>query len=222
MNSKMKIFLAAILIIIGVCIQETICGYLGFEQESQSEISSEPIENAKIDEIASKNYFINDTIYSWSDTLLRWIAVEKISSVPNELVGKPIDDISSSDPIEVDWQRLMDIGYRLQYFEEKDMEMYSPVFPPDVKALHKQIVVIEGFVIPFDEEGDFLSLSFNPYASCFFCGNASPASVLSMYLKKKGKRYKIDDFKKFKGKLYLNQDDPNEFYYVLRDAEEVK
>ena len=45
---------------------------------------------------------------------------------------------------------------------------------------------------------------------------------MTMYFKEKGSRYKMDDFKKFKGILHLNQDDPNEFYYILKDAEEAK
>ena len=40
-------------------------------------------------------------------------------------------------------------------------------------------------------------------------------------MKKNKKTYKIDDFKKFKGTLHLNYDDPNEFYYILKDAEEL-
>lgn len=137
-----------------------------------------------------------------------------------------MNEISESDhpispPIEVDWKVLMNIDYELRYFKEVDLEIYAPVFSKAVKALHGKEVIIEGYVIPFDEEGELLSLSFNPYASCFFCGKASPASILSIYLKDKKKRYKIDDYKKFRGTLYLNKDDPNEFYYILRNAREV-
>ncbi len=131
-------------------------------------------------------------------------------------------NLDLSEPIEINWKVLMNIKYELRYFSEIDMEIYAPVFSKAVTALHEKTVVIEGFVIPFDEEEDLLSLSFNPYASCFFCGNASPASIISLYLKEKGRRYKIDDFRKFQGTLHLNQDDPNEFYYILRDAEEVQ
>jgi len=114
----------------------------------------------------------------------------------------------------------MNIKYRLKYFSELDMEMYAPVFPESIKELDGKEIVIEGFVIPFDEEQELLSLSANPYASCFFCGKASPASVISMYLKNKRKRYKMDAFKKFRGKLELNHDNPNEFYYILHNAKE--
>lgn len=130
------------------------------------------------------------------------------------------NDDAISGPIEIDWQVLLDIDYELRYYKEFDMEMYDPVFSKAVEALDGKEVVIEGYVIPFEVEEELLTLSFNPYASCFFCGNASPASVISLYLKEKDQRYKTDDFKKFSGTLYLNHDDPNEFYYILRDAKE--
>ena len=102
------------------------------------------------------------------------------------------------------------------------MTIYAPVFSKELLALHKKKVIITGFVIPFDLEENLLALSRNPYASCFFCGQASPASVVSLYLKNKDKRYKTDDYKTFSGTLYLNEDDPADFYYILRDANEVK
>lgn len=114
----------------------------------------------------------------------------------------------------------MEINYQLKYFSELEMEIYAPVFPKEIKELDGKEVAIIGFVIPFDEEEQLLSLSANPYAACFFCGQASPASVMSMYLKNKRKRYKVDDFKRFRGTLHLNHDDPNEFYYILRNAVE--
>jgi len=128
---------------------------------------------------------------------------------------------ATSDPVMVDWRVLIDIDYELRYFEGIDMKVNAPVFSEAVKELDKQEIIIEGFVIPLDAAGDRLALSLNPYAACFFCGKASPASVISLYLKNKGKkRYKIDEFVEFRGVLYLNRDDPNEFYYILREARE--
>lgn len=146
---------------------------------------------------------------------------DEVSSLKSQFV-KYAATSPTSEPIKVDWRVLIDIDYKLKYFDELDMEMYSPVFTEAVEKLHGKEVIIQGYVIPFDEEEELLSLSFNPYASCFFCGKASPASVISMYLKDERKRYKMDDFKKFRGTLYLNHNDPNEFYYILRDAAEEK
>lgn len=142
---------------------------------------------------------------------------------PNIEKSVPLDEanLAQKGPIKVNWKDLVNINYKLKYFEELETEMYAPEFNEAVTALHEKEVLITGYIIPVDPEGKQLSLSLNPYASCFFCGKASPASVISLYLKKKKKRYKIDDYKTFKGKLYLNYDNPNEFYYILKDAKEV-
>lgn len=95
------------------------------------------------------------------------------------------------------------------------MEMYLLVFMEVVKELYGKEVVIKGYVILFDEEEDLLLLFFNFYVNCFFCGKVSFVFVISMYLKDSRKCYKMDDFKKFRGILYLNYNDLNEFYYIF-------
>lgn len=222
MNNNLKILFAAILFA-SVFTRDRICEHLGFGQAKHHEASTSASYEKEMvprDTASIRDSFINENIYRWDEQLLDWVMTKETSDFHAQLVSSSISDQRSSAPIEVDWKVLMDIQYRLQYFSEIDMEMYAPVFSEAVKALHEKEVIIEGFVIPFDEEEELLSLSFNPYASCFFCGKASPASVISMYLKNKGKRYKMDDFKKFRGTLYLNHDDPNEFYYILRNAKE--
>ena len=223
MGRNLKILMAAILIA-GVFTQDMICKHLGFGQNRYHEVSTaarKGKERTPIDRTLKRDSFIDDNLYRWDEQIMDWIVVNGISDFNTQLVNYTANEHSLSDPIEVDWKVLMDIQYKLQYFKELDMEIYAPVFSNAVKALHGKEVIIEGYVIPFDEDEEVLSLSYNPYASCFFCGKASPASVMSLYLKE-SKRYKVDDFKKFRGTLYLNHDDPNEFYYILREAKEEK
>ncbi|MEM9919502.1 MAG: DUF3299 domain-containing protein [Bacteroidota bacterium] len=125
---------------------------------------------------------------------------------------------SAAKPLEVSWKLLMDIDYKLKYYKEIEMEMYAPIFTKAVKALDGKEISIKGFVIPIDEQDGFFALSANPYASCFFCGKASPASIISIHLKDKNKRYKLDEIKTFSGVMTLNYDNPNEFYYILNNA----
>ncbi len=216
-------YIVAILLIIGVFVRKDIGSSLFGLKESNESIELKCEKEAPLHEVDLNNdYFINDSIYTWSDTIFDWVATWNKQERTDQNRINTTDSLSLSEPIKIDWEILTDINYRLRYFSEMDMEIYAPVFSKTVKSLHKKNVIVEGFVIPFDEEEDLLSLSLNPFASCFFCGNASPASVISLYMKKKRKHYKIDDFKKFKGTLYLNHDDPNDFYYILRDAEEVR
>jgi len=224
MSGNLKTFFAAILFT-GVFTQNKICDHLGFGQAIYHEAST-AAEHGKewiaVDSAHENDYSINETVYRWDEQLMDWTIAKETQDFRAQLASYSSANHSFSTPIEVDWKVLIDINYKLKYFAQIDMEMHAPVFSKAVKALDGKEVIIEGFVIPFDEKGELLSLSANPYASCFFCGKASPASIISMYLKNKGKgrRYKMDDFKKFRGTLHLNQDDPDEFYYILREAKE--
>ncbi|MEO1516855.1 MAG: DUF3299 domain-containing protein [Bacteroidota bacterium] len=140
-------------------------------------------------------------------------------SMPGMSKKGPMADWSSIEgPVEIGWKLLIDIDYEPKYFEEVEMELYAPIFSEAVKAMDRKEVLIKGYVIPLDAKGELYALSANPYASCFFCGQASPASVISLQLKNKGDRYKTDDLKRFRGVLVLNYDDPNQFCYILKEA----
>jgi len=222
MKGNLKILLAAFLAI-ALFTQDKMCEHLGFGQTKDHKASTdlEQIEELNLlKNPPEDDFFVNDSLYRWDEQLLHWATVGAFEEYQAVLAAYPPAVSAASQPIEIRWEVLMDIQYRLRYFKELNLEMYAPVFGNAQKALDGKEVIIEGFVIPFDAEEELLSLSANPYASCFFCGKASPASVISMYLSNKGKRYKMDDFKKFSGTLHLNTDDPNEFYYILRDAKE--
>ena len=225
MNKYLKIFIGTLLFSIFLT-KDKICQHLGFGQEKMHEQITIPEEaEAEIHfqpmEPSQQDSFVDETIFNWDDTLMDWVIAPDDQPLQSRVVNYNSKGASSLKPLEISWETLMNIQYRLKYFAQIDMEMYAPVFPEEVETLHEKEVIIEGFVIPFEAEEEILSLSYFPYASCFFCGKASPASVISMYMKKGSKNYKIDDFKKFKGVLHLNYDDPNEFYYILKNAEEV-
>ncbi len=222
MNNKLKILLATILLTT-LLTREKVCEHLGFGQaKSQGNPIAvrEEVEQPEKQEMGTDNYFIDDSLYCWDEQMLDWMPVKDSPEYQAQLVTSNMTAHPTAEPIEVAWEVLMDIRYRLRYFSELEMAIYAPVFPRAIEALDGKEVIIEGFVIPFDVEEELLSLSANPYASCFFCGKASPASVISMYLKNKRKHYKMDEFKRYRGTLHLNHDDPNEFYYILRNAEE--
>lgn len=219
MSRTLKILRTTILFLI-ILTQDKVCTHVGFGQAAYHNSSSslkkekEPMVNSPSEIELPKN----DSIYHWDEQLQNWSAI----GINDDLQATLADNTFSANPLtiakEIKWKVLMNIRYQRKYFKKLETEMYAPVFSDAIKKIDGQEVIIEGFVIPFDEEGKLLALSYNPYASCFFCGNASPASVISLYLKDKDENYKIDDFKKFRGTLYLNYDDPDNFYYILKDA----
>lgn len=128
---------------------------------------------------------------------------------------------STDEPMPVQWTLLTNIEFELVYNDKLGSEAYAPIYPEVIKQLNGKVVQIKGYVIPYDESQEAVALSANPYASCFFCGKASAASILTLRFAKPGKRYKVDAYRTFVGRLRLNYDDPDEFYYVLDEAKQL-
>lgn len=124
-------------------------------------------------------------------------------------------------PIRVNWKTLQAISYEKKFYKEINDHMMAPVFTEAIKRLDGKVIEVEGYVVPFDETGKTVVLSANPYAACFFCGKAGPASVLTVKLKNTKHKYETDDYHHFKGILRLNYTDVNEFYYVLEQGEQI-
>ncbi|MEL6629226.1 MAG: hypothetical protein AAFQ92_27155 [Bacteroidota bacterium] len=222
MQKSLKLLLAFVLCTV-VLTQEKVCEHLGFGRAAihqQLADNYQPVETKGLVDVSLATNSLPVVSPALEERLpSREVALES-EAIETHFTSITNTANSSAKPVEIRWDFLTNIEYELKYFEELEMEIYVPVFTDDHKALDGQEVLIEGYVIPFDLDGEFLSLSANPYASCFFCGQASPASVISLYLKSDRVRYSVDDFKKFKGTLHLNYDDPNEFYYILREAVE--
>ncbi|MEO0788838.1 MAG: hypothetical protein AAFY36_09260 [Bacteroidota bacterium] len=222
MPKSVKLLLAFILCTL-VLTQERVCEHLGFGRAVAHQVPSgdDELQNLSVTELPQVDISTtNSPSHSVRDHFSNGVTEEDSNHFKAQLISDTSTDLLPQQATELDWRFLVDIEYELKYFEELDMEVYVPIFDEVHQALDGQEVVIEGYVIPFDLDGNFLSLSYNPYASCFFCGKASPASVMSLYVRDEDKRYQVDDFKKFRGTLHLNYDDPNEFYYILRDARE--
>jgi hypothetical protein len=123
-----------------------------------------------------------------------------------------------SAPPVLAWKTLEGIGFDKRFVEDMNDYFIFPEFTKQIKALEGKTVDVEGYVIPFDKTGAEVALSANPYAACFFCGKAGPASIMIVKLKVKNTKLRTDMYKTFRGKLKLNATDPEEFYYILEDA----
>lgn len=119
----------------------------------------------------------------------------------------------------ITWQTLSDIRFTDKYSEEVDAYFYYPHFGPSVQALEGTEVVIKGYMLVFDKENEMYILSKNPYASCFFCGNAGPESIIELNLKPDHPDFKMDQFVTIRGILALNAEDIYHCNYILKDAE---
>ena len=154
MNQKLKIFFAAIFFSM-VFTQDKICQHLGFGQAKHHGTSTLKTQKAKLyidDKSYEDDYFINDSLYRWDEKSFKWVTTTMHNNEFQVLLAKT--KIASDTPLEIDWKVLIDIKYRLRYFKKIEQEMYAPVFSHTVKKLDGREVIIEGFVFPFEEEGN--------------------------------------------------------------------
>lgn len=119
------------------------------------------------------------------------------------------------------WESLEEIEYIDVFMKDLDDTFQKPIFSAEMEQLHGEVVVLTGYLLPLDVEGDFYILSKYPYNACFFCGSgdAGPASVIELELKKKETWFQMDDILTFKGVLQLNDADPERMYYIFKNAE---
>lgn len=162
---------------------------------------------------------VNDTIYDWDESRYEWVPAELgAAAALADTTTLPMTEAARNTPQLLKWPTLTDIRYCIQYFAKADMQSFAPIFPAHIRTLDGAMIRIKGYVIPLDETGETIALSSNSFASCFFCGQASPATVMSMRLAESGRRYEMDEQRTFTGRLRLNYDNPDEFYYILEDA----
>ena len=118
------------------------------------------------------------------------------------------------------WQDLEDVTFEEKYYEDVDEYLWYPAFGESLTSLEGKEISIKGFLIPLDVEANLYVLSANPYAACFFCGNAGPESIMSLKFDEAPRRYELDEVVTFKGELKLNSTNIDELNYILLHAEE--
>ncbi|MGY6522358.1 MAG: hypothetical protein ACXIUD_11545 [Mongoliitalea sp.] len=115
------------------------------------------------------------------------------------------------------WRDLSEVTYKIG--QDEFGELYIPVFGTKIKNLEGKVVEADGFIIPFEGmfKPEHIILSSLPLAECFFCGSGGPETVMEVMLKNPikytSKKVRV------KGKLTLNDKDPEKLMYILVDAE---
>lgn len=121
---------------------------------------------------------------------------------------------------QVRWEDLSKVKFTEVYNDDLGAYVMIPSFSESIKALEGKEIEIKGHVIPLDIKANDFVLSANPFASCFFCGNSGPETVMELKLTAKG-NYQTDDYKTFRGILKLNSEDIYSLNYILLKAQIV-
>ncbi len=108
-------------------------------------------------------------------------------------------------------------------WEPPSAEMNLPgfqkaTFTPVMKALEGKQVTITGYMLVLGGGQTVYLLSKNPMASCFFCGNGGPETILQISFVE-NTSFQMDDLITVTGLLGLNSDDPTRCYYLIERAE---
>ena len=97
--------------------------------------------------------------------------------------------------------------------------LYEPQFPSWLDKHQNQEIVIQGYLVPVDVEGNQYALSRYAFSSCFFCGNAEPNTVVELVFKERPDNLITDQFVVVKGILMLNSNDPFRLFFILQQVE---
>lgn len=119
----------------------------------------------------------------------------------------------------ITWSTLRNVRY-----EEKPdptyKVVYKPIYGKSIRDLEDKTIQIKGFIIPITS--NTFALSKNPFAACYFCGQAGPETVMGIQFRKLKDKLKTDMFVTLKGKFILNYDNPDDWMYHIIDAEIIE
>lgn len=115
------------------------------------------------------------------------------------------------------WPKLYDIEYdnKVEFIGD----FGKPVFSTAVKSLSGKTITLPGYMMPFESgmRASHFMLSATPIYACFFCGAGGPESVVEVYLNKPVNY--TEKIVEVRGKLKLNDTNPEHMFYILEDAE---
>lgn len=120
----------------------------------------------------------------------------------------------------IDWTILSDVKFRQKLVKEYNSVYLLPKFGKQPKAYAGKEVIISGYLIPLSADFSQLVLSKTPYASCFFCGQSGPDTVIELELSPGSKRrfFRMDDFVQVTGTFSLSKNAAQSLPYKLIDA----
>ena len=125
----------------------------------------------------------------------------------------------------VSWNTFAQVTFHRQYSETFGFEVNvkPPEFSKGLLALDGKEIRVKGYVIPVDIELGMYMVSANPFANCFFCGNAGPETVVELIPGSKLPRFSTDQVVTFKGILQVNREgEMNAVPYQMFQANVVK
>jgi len=123
-------------------------------------------------------------------------------------------------PDTLTWKLLGVIKYVNKPSKEYPDGVMFPIINSTLKAKNKKKIVMSGFIVPIDNVS--YALSKNVFASCFFCGQAGPETIMGIKFKGSTPKLKTDQYVTMEGTFRYNDNDVNDWIYHIENAVIVK
>jgi len=114
------------------------------------------------------------------------------------------------------WKLLGQIKYVKKPSPDYPEGVMFPIINPTLKAKNKKTIVMSGFIIPIDNKN--YALSKNVFASCFFCGQAGPETIMGIKFKNPNIKLKTDQYVTLTGTFRYNDNDVDDWIYHVENA----
>lgn len=136
-------------------------------------------------------------------------------AMQNSDKGKGIE-LAATASDTLSWKLLGQIKYIKKASDDYPEGVMYPVVNPTLKAKNKKPIVMSGFIIPIDNKN--YALSKNVFASCFFCGQAGPETIMGIKFKDPGMKLKTDQYVTLQGTFRYNDNDVDDWIYHVDNA----
>lgn len=121
-------------------------------------------------------------------------------------------------PIIINWSDLAQVKFSMSNSTNGSTAWKKPTFLAPLQALEGKKVSITGYFLNLNKKNEWYMLSKNPMASCFFCGNGGPETVVMVKFTGK-EMFNTDDVVTVTGILKLNSEDPYNSIYLIDQAD---
>ena len=132
----------------------------------------------------------------------------------------PFENGFMQEPDTLTWKLLGVIKFVNKPSKDYPDGVMFPIINATLKAKSQKKIVMSGFIIPIDNVS--FALSKNVFASCFFCGQAGPETIMGIKFKGATPKLKTDQYVTIEGTFRYNDDDVNDWIYHIENAVIVK
>jgi len=129
-------------------------------------------------------------------------------------VSKPEKAAAFSDTL--NWKLLGQIKYVKKPSKDYPEGVMFPIINPTLKAKNARTIYMTGFIVPIDNKN--YALSKNVFASCFFCGQAGPETIMGIKFKNPATKLKTDQYVTLQGTFRANDTDVDDWIYHIENA----